>query len=265
MKLCADDYALNPSVSKGILNLLEKKKINSVSCLTTTEDWKAKATDLKDFFKTAEIGLHLSLTEPQPIHSKGFSLGKLATQAYFGRLKKQDLVKEIRTQMELFSDKLGVLPHYIDGHEFCHHLPIVRKALIEVAREFEFKKNNVYIRVFHPGNPSLSRNFIFGIFNHISSFPSKKLISLLKKEGFAFNARLLGFHPYSWKPEKYFSYYFEMKPSDKDIFFCHPGLPSEDLSDKLRNYRCEIYNFMMSPQFDQMLEKHNISLSKKTL
>ena len=26
MKLCADDYALNPPVSEGILNLLEKRK-----------------------------------------------------------------------------------------------------------------------------------------------------------------------------------------------------------------------------------------------
>ena len=138
MKLCADDYVLNLPVSEGILNLLEKKKINSVSCLTTTEDWKTKATDLKAFFETSEIGLHLSLTEPQPIHFKSFSLEKLVVKAYFGSLHKQDIAKEIRTQIELFSDKLGVLPHYIDGHEFCHHFPVVREALIEIAKEFDF-------------------------------------------------------------------------------------------------------------------------------
>ena len=164
--------------------------------------------------------------------------------------------------MELFSDKLGVLPHYIDGHEFCHHLPVVREALIEIAKEFDFKKNNIYIRVFHPGRPPLN-NPIFRLSSYIASFPSKKLISLLKKEGFSFNSRLLGFHPYPWRPEKYFNYYLQMNPSEKDIFFCHPGLPSKDISDKLRKYRYEIYKFMISPQFDQMLEKYHISLDKK--
>ena len=117
---------------------------------------------------------------------------------------------------------------------------------------------------FTRGRPSLNKP-IFRISNYIASLSSKKLISLLKKEGVSFNSRLLGFHPYPLKPEKYFNYYLQMKPSEKDIFFCHPGLPSEDSSDKLRHYRCEIYNFMMSPQFDQMLEKYHISLDKKAV
>ena len=65
MRLCADDYGLNSAVSKGILNLLKNKKINSVSCLTTTDCWKTMASDLKPFIKTTELGLHLSLTEPK--------------------------------------------------------------------------------------------------------------------------------------------------------------------------------------------------------
>ena len=260
MRLCADDYALNSAVSKGILNLIQKKKINSVSCLTTTDCWKTKANDLKPFLQTIELGLHLSLTEPKPIYSTSNSLRALIKKAYLGRLKKQEIIQEIRAQMELFSKHLGTLPHYIDGHEFCHHLPIIREALIDIAKEFHFKKNNIYIRVFHPGKLPLLKNGIFWLFNRMASFPSKQLISRLKAEGISFNSRLFGFHPYCWNPDKYFDYYFQMKPSKEDIFFCHPGLLSEDSSDPLCNYRFKIYSFIMSSQFDSLLNRYNLSL-----
>ena len=260
MRLCADDYGLNSAVSKGILDLTKNGKINSVSCLTTTNCWKATAKDLKSFLKVIELGLHLSLTEPKPIYFSGGSLISLIQKAYSGKLKKQEIVREIRTQIELFSDSLGILPHYIDGHEFCHHLPIIRMALIDIAKEFHFNKQNIYIRVFRPGKLPLLKNSIFWLSNHLASFPSKKLITLLKAEGISFNSRLLGFHPYCCQPSKYFEYYFQMKPSNRDIFFCHPGLLSEDSSDPLRNYRFQIYNFMMSPQFDNLLNRYNLSL-----
>ena len=260
MRLCADDYALNSECSEGILNLVKTKKINSVSCLTTTACWTKKAMDLKPFIKDIELGLHLSLTEPKPIYSPSCSLKTLIQKAYLGQLKKQEIVKEIRAQVELFTKSLGVLPQYVDGHEFCHHLPIIRSALIDVAQEFHFKENNIYIRVFHPGTPSFLKNGVFWLFNHLSSFPSKKLIALLKTKGISFNSRLLGFHPYCWKPHKYFDYYFQMNPSKKDIFFCHPGHLSKDPSDKLRNYRFQIYSFMMSSQFDNLLNRYKLSI-----
>ena len=140
MRLCADDYGLNPAVSNGILNLIQEKKINSVSCLTTTDCWKQKASALNPFLKTISAGLHLSLTEPKPVYFTASSLRGLITKSYFRDLKKQDITQEIRIQLEMFSNGLGVLPNYIDGHEFCHHLPVVREALIDIAREFHFKK-----------------------------------------------------------------------------------------------------------------------------
>lgn len=261
MILCADDFGLNSAVSTGILNLLRVGKINSVSCLTTTNCWKERASELKPFLKSTEAGLHLTLTYPKPIHFSGDSLGVLLQKSYLGQLKKQEIVREIRVQIELFKDSLGCMPNYVDGHEFCHHLPTVREALVDIAREFHFKVNNIYIRVFHPGRLSFRKNVIFWIFNHLAAFPSRKLQVLLKAENIPFNSRLLGFHPYHLEPKKYFDYYFQTKPSKKDIFFCHPGLPSEDSFDDLRDYRPKIYNFMMSSMFDEILNRYHIKKS----
>ena len=258
MILCADDFGLNSEVSTGILNLIQVGKINSVSCLVTTDCWKKRASTLKPFLKNIEVGLHLTLTHPEPVLFSGDSLSSLFKKSYLGQLKKQEIVQEIRAQMELFQNSLGRLPDYVDGHEFCHHFPTVREALIDIAEEFHFRKNNLYIRVFRPGRLPFLKNGIFWIFNYMAAFPSRKLKALLKAKNISFNSRLLGFHPYHLEPKKYFDYYFQTKPSEKDIFFCHPGLPSEDRFDDLRDYRPQIYNFMMSSQFDEMLSHYRI-------
>ena len=261
MILCADDYGQNSAVSEGILNLIRSEKVNSVSCLVTTDCWREKASALKPFRGKTEVGLHLTLTDPKPVTLPTRSLGRLVSESYLRRLKIKDIADETATQMELFKTRMGCLPDYVDGHEFCHHFPVVREALLSVAKRFNFRKNNIYIRVFHPGKLPFAKTGLVRFFNYGASLPSKKLSALLKERNIAFNSRLLGFHPYLMEPEKYFDYYFSAKPSEKDIFFCHPGLPSGDLSDPLYKYRPRIYDFMMSSGFEKLLHRYNITLN----
>ena len=265
MILCADDFGLNDPVSEGILNLVKNKKINSISCLVTTSCWGEKATHLQPFLNNVEIGLHLSLTYPKPFLSSSQSLYSLIKKSYFRQLKKNQIALEIHAQIEKFKESLGQMPCYIDGHEFCHQFPIIREALIEVAQELSFKKNNIYIRVFKPKKLLFKKPLIFWFLNHLVALPSKKMISLLRKKNISFNEGLLGFHPYPIKPKTYFDYYLKTKPSEKDIFFCHPGLPSLDSSDKLRHYRPQIYNFMMSVQFDELLQNYKLFLKSRCI
>ena len=180
MILCADDFGLNPAVSKGILNLLQAGKINSVSCLVTTDCWKQRASDLKPFLDNIEVGLHLTLTYPDPVYFSGGSLSSLFKKSYLKQLKKQEIVQEMCAQLELFKNSLGRMPDYVDGHEFCHHFPTVREALIDIAKEFHFRKNNLYIRVFRPGKLPYLKNTIFWIFNYLAAFPSRKTHSAFK-------------------------------------------------------------------------------------
>ena len=263
MILCADDFGLNIPVSKGILNLAQAGKIDSVSCLVTTDCWKKMALELRPFLRSTEIGLHLTLTHPKPVHFSNSSLGSLVIKSYLGRLKKEDIIQEIHSQIELFKNGFGHFPNYIDGHEFCHHLPIIREALVEVAEQLSIENNDFYVRVFYPGPLSFFKNSFVWIMNHLAAFPSKKLRLLLKDKNISFNSRLLGFHPYHWNPKKYFNYYFQTKPSSRDVFFCHPGLASDDQMDNLRDYRYKIYNFMMSPLFEKMLKHYQIKRESK--
>ena len=207
--------------------------------------------------------MHLTLTCPKPVHFPKNSLNSLAIKSYFGLLKKEDLVREIHSQIELFEKFFGSFPDYIDGHEFCHHLPRVRAVLAEVVEELNLKKGSFYVRVFSPGRLPFFKNSFFWIMNHLASWPSKKLKSILKTKNIPFNSRLLGFHPLPLEPERYFDYYFSAKPSQRDVFFCHPGLASKDQEDSLRDYRHKIYNFMMSSQFEDMLKHYQIQRTNR--
>ena len=261
MILCADDYGMNTAVSEGILNLIQNKKVNSVSCITTTDNWKEKAKDLLPYSKNIEIGLHLTLTDPKPIYFSKSSLKALIKKIYLKQVHKKELLREFHAQIDLFKKHLGRLPDYIDGHEFCHHFPITRDSLVDLTNELDFKKNKIYIRIFNPSQISFLKNPIFYLINKLACFPSKKLIQLLKNNNLNYNSRLLGLHPYFLNPKKYFEYYFSAQPRKKDIFFTHPGLLSNDFSDPLRKYRVQLYEFMMSSEFDNLLKKYQITLN----
>ncbi len=262
MILCADDFGLNDKVSEGILNLIKRGKINSVSCLVITECWKNKSKNLKPFLGKIETGLHLSLTVPKAFDCPEQTLGTLIRKSYLGQLNKTQITNEFFKQMESFKKHMGQMPDYVDGHQFCHLFPTVRESLMELAKEFSFKKNKIYVRVFRqpPKNIPNIRFLPVWILNQVASLASKKLIKLLEKKGISLNNRLFGYHPYSITPMEYFTYYLKEKPGEKDIFFCHPGLLSEDTSDRLYRYRFEIYNLMMSSEFDKLLHDHEITL-----
>ena len=65
--LCADDFALTPGVSRGILEALEAGRVNATSVMTTRPYWPEGAKALQSFKAKADIGLHLNLTLGRPL------------------------------------------------------------------------------------------------------------------------------------------------------------------------------------------------------
>src|SRR5262245_55993605 len=55
--LCADDYAIAPGISRGILRLLQARRISAVSCMVTGRHWPEHAGWLRPFADGADIGL----------------------------------------------------------------------------------------------------------------------------------------------------------------------------------------------------------------
>lgn len=138
--LCADDYALTPGVSRGILELLQARRLTAVSVMTTQAGWPEAADELKAFEPVADIGLHLNLTLGVPLGAMpGLApagefpaAGTLVRAAVLGRLPLGEIAAEITRQIDAFARHFGRMPNYVDGHQHVHILPGIRNALLRV-------------------------------------------------------------------------------------------------------------------------------------
>ena|SRR5215813_11028943 len=65
--VCADDFGLTSGISSGILACLERRRISATSCMTARATWLDRAAELRPFGGIADIGLHFTLTDLEPV------------------------------------------------------------------------------------------------------------------------------------------------------------------------------------------------------
>lgn len=267
--LCADDYSFTPAVSEAIIQLISRDRLSAVSCMTNTEHWKTHADWLKPYVDKVDIGLHFTLTDVPPHNSKlreswpngSPSHLNLMLQAYTRQLNPEWIRSEIKSQIDRFEQALGILPHFIDGHQHVHQLPIVRDALLAVYQE-NFPDASCYIRI-----PS---NGVLKIKDSISTTIKSSLIAitgatslkrLLSKHNIPFNTSFSGIYTFSNAPHypQYFRQFLEeIKPNG--LIMCHPGLHSEASIDSIAGPRWHEYNYLNSDAFLQDCENKGIQL-----
>ena len=133
--LCADDFGFAPGVSRGVLELLEMGRLSATSCMVNHSEFRDMAPALKSFVGRADLGLHFSLTDSRSISSAALEC-HLWPPAY------SVMLSEVERQVDEFFNRMGMLPDYIDGHQHVHVLPVVRAAVVAVA-----KRIGAYVRV----------------------------------------------------------------------------------------------------------------------
>ena len=137
--LCADDYGIAPGVSSGIRELLARGRLSATSCLVVSPHFAAAVPALRDLRHDADIGLHLALTQFQPLgpmpalapQGRLPAIGKLVILAYRRKLDPVEIGAEIDRQLDAFEKAMGRPPDYVDGHHHAHQLPGVREALLQ--------------------------------------------------------------------------------------------------------------------------------------
>ena len=149
LALCADDFGAAPGISQGIARLAHAGRISAVSCMTASPHWRESARRLEGVPKTIDLGLHLNFTEGRPLSARLArrwptfpSLPRLIAQAHLGLLPHSALRNEVHAQLAAFNHALGRPPDFIDGHQHVHHLPGIRRVLldmVELAKAFHEK------------------------------------------------------------------------------------------------------------------------------
>jgi len=253
--ICADDYGLLPSISAGIIELLEKRKINATSAMSLLPWWPDEAKKLWGFQARASIGLHLTLTDLQPLTSmsklapKGQlpSLSQLLLRAYLHQLPLGEIKTEFDAQLDRFAEYFGRLPDHVDGHQHIHLLPGIREIVIELWKTK--LSATTWVRNCQSGlHPIWQRKIARAksLFIHALGRPFSQA---LKHYTIPCNQRLSGIYDFKQNYSEVFPHFVE-NAKDGDLIFCHPGFYEEQLKvyDPIAKQREQELKFLLAMQ-----------------
>lgn len=142
--VAADDYAIGPATSRGILELAADGLVTSAVLLTNgpyveeaVANWKSAGGDL-------EMGWHPCLTLDGPIlpagqtkslvnrrgqfHGLGAFLGRLLT----GRINRDEVRAELAAQLDRYRQLMGADPPTVNAHHHLHVFAPIAEALADV-------------------------------------------------------------------------------------------------------------------------------------
>jgi predicted glycoside hydrolase/deacetylase ChbG (UPF0249 family) len=144
LALCADDFGLAPGVSAGIARLAHAQRLSAISCVTNSPHWPTTAGLLNGLPDTVDVGLHLNFTAGRPLSGRLArqwpqlpSLARLTVQAHLGLLPISQVRNEVHAQLAAFNHVLGRPPAFVDGHEHVHHLPGVRRVILDMVEHVQ--------------------------------------------------------------------------------------------------------------------------------
>ena len=269
--LCADDYGIAPGVCKSILTLIENGRLSATSCMTGSRHWPAFASSLSELKDKVDVGLHLTLTDQEPIGvlprlapgGKFPSLGTLMKSAYLSHLSEHEVRDEIVRQFDAFESAMGCAPDYVDGHHHVHQLPVVRKALLEVAVK----------RLQGPGYIRICMDSIRRIVRRGSSSLRTLAIGCigigLKRQceelGLRTNSSFAGVYDYGGRVaygDVFTKFCNDQTPNG--LIMCHPGFVDDDLkrADSLADQRTVEHDFLLSNEFLDTLDRAELVVSR---
>ena len=247
--LCADDYGLSQPINEAILELIQLKRLQAVSCMVTSSNWPQAAQLLKPFVGKVKIGLHLNLTEGAPLTNlPKFYFGSLIRLLFLSHLRllqSKKIIKEFEAQLNRFTKVMGRVPDFIDGHQYIHQFPVIRRALLEVYKR-ALTNVRPYIRV--PAN-----SFRKVLFDAVKS-PKQLLIALtgafslrrvLNKLHIPYNKSFSGIYDFSTDIPyaKLFDQFIE-EIDEGGLIVCHPSKPTDKATDKIYQARVREYQYL---------------------
>jgi predicted glycoside hydrolase/deacetylase ChbG (UPF0249 family) len=261
--LCADDYGQNTAISQAIIDLFQKKRLSATSCMTTSYYWPSHAKWLRPFAEEFDVGLHFNLTEGKSLSKEMgpefLPLSELIMKAYLRRLKQRDIELELNAQLDAFMDEMGCEPHFLDGHQHIHQLPVVRNALLNVY-EKRFRSKKVYIRAVN--NPRSLWQFKHNAYVKnliIQSCGSFTLKKLLVKNKISHNTSFSGIYDFSQAANYAAIFpYFLNQVGNNGIIMCHPGQSSLDSEDEIASARVAEYMYFLSDKFLETWDKFHL-------
>ncbi len=268
--LCADDNALSPAVSAGILEAASLGRISASSAMTNRPDWPRAARDWHAAGPNAALGLHLNLTVGAPL-SPMPSLapdGNLPTISHILRLSRQnrlpraEIAAEISSQIQAFCLHFGQPPEFVDGHQHVQVLPQVRQCLLDELTKRQWQ-GQLWLRSSADRLPNIlaRRSAIkkaLGL-----AFLARGFASHARSAGFACNHGFSGFSAFDPAGDYGREFARNLRaPGPRHLIMCHPGHVDAQLraADTVTETREQELAFLLSGQWLKTLQSRNARL-----
>jgi hypothetical protein len=269
--LCADDFALSPGVSRGILAALGAGRLNATSVMTTRPAWARGASALRPYQRAADIGLHLNLTLGRPLGTMRFfapsgempDIGRVLRAAQKGELPEHEIRSEIGRQLDSFVDQFGAPPAFVDGHQHVQILPQIRYWLFDCLEQRGLA-GKIWLRNSGDRTRRILRRGVeltkaLGI-----TYLARGFAREAHSRGFATNEGFAGFSAFD--PCRDFASDFTRylkAPGTHHLVMCHPGYCDEELVtiDPVTLTRERELSFLLSPMFPAILASHKARLA----
>jgi len=142
----ADDFGISPGVNRGVIEAHQRGLVRSAS-LMSNQPWAAEAVAFWRACPSLGLGLHLTLTAGAPLtpaarvpslvgpDGRFPVLGVWLARAQLGRLRPEDLRRELSAQIER-ALTLGAQLDHLDSHHHIHTQPLVGRITLLLAREY---------------------------------------------------------------------------------------------------------------------------------
>ena len=236
--LCADDFALSPAVTQGILEALAAGRLSATCAMTTQPGWPQAARAFRALAPDADLGLHFNLTLGGPLGAmKNFApngsfpiMNNIVPAAWRGALPRQEIRDELRRQLDAFEAAHGAPPDFVDGHQHVHILPgIAEELLAELSarglagkcwlRDSADRPRRIFTRGKHWGKALTVSGLARG-------WRGKA-----RAAGFTLNDGFAGFSDFDTKADYGgdFATYLRA-PGGRHLVMCHPGHVDEELA-----------------------------------
>lgn len=260
LTLCADDFAQSPAISQGILDLLRAGRLSATSVMTQSPHWPELAAPLRELQPQADLGLHFNLTHvfagPQNLQ-RPLPYWLLLSQ--LRQLPHVQLRDSLLRQIDLFSQQLGRLPDFIDGHQHVHALPQIRTVLFEAIALRWPAGQRPYLRaperLGHPGDSRLKAMVL--------RQACRGFAAAATQAGLVCNRWFAGL--YALTPEAGFAGLMQQwlaQAEDGGLLMCHPGLPAKDASDPIAAARAVEYRYLGSQEFADACQQAGVQLGR---
>ncbi len=270
--LCADDFALSPAVTAGILEALAAGRLTATCAMTNQPAWPQAARAFKDLAPDADLGLHFNLTLGSPSgEMKRFApsgrfpaMNAIVPAAWRGALPLIEIRDQMRRQLDAFEQAHGAPPDFLDGHQHVHVLPGIAEQLLgELSarglpgkiwlRDSADRPKRIFARGKHWGKALTVAGLARG-------FRRKA-----KAAGFALNDGFSGFSDFDAAAdygEDFASYL--LAPGSKHLVMCHPGHVDEELAqlDPVTSSREAELAFLLSPRFESVAARTGAKLAR---